>query len=123
MQTILLVDDSRVAREVIKVYFVAKDIALLEAADGLEALARVRERRPDIVVADLRMPRLDGPGFCRALQADPATRNLPVLILTGNRDPDSTKLCLDAGAREVLAKPIQPQALLAAVRRHIAVNS
>ena len=120
MKTILLVDDSRVTREVLKVFLVARDIAVLEAADGVEALAKARESRPDLVVADLRMPNLDGCGLCEALRADLRTRDVPVVILTSDRDLDTARRCRAAGAREVLQKPIQPQPLLDAVHRHIA---
>lgn len=116
----MLVDDSRVTREVLKVYLVANDITVVDAADGAEALDKIRTSRPDLVLADLRMPRLDGCGLCEALKADPYTRDVPVIILTSNRDTDTARLCRAAGAREVLLKPIQPHPLLDAVNRHIA---
>ncbi len=119
MKTVLLVDDSRVTREVIKVYLIARDVRLVEACDGIEALQRVREDHPDLVLADIRMPRLDGFDLCRALQSDPATKGIPVLILTSNADPATVERCHEAGAREVLRKPIQPRPLLDAVRRHM----
>jgi two-component system, chemotaxis family, chemotaxis protein CheY len=119
MRTILLVDDSRVTRELIKVYLIAKDVTLLEAGDGEEALRVARERRPDLVLADFRMPRLDGPGLCEALKRDYRTSSLPVVILTGNKDAESARKCLLAGAREVLTKPVQPQQLLDAVNRQL----
>ncbi len=119
MRTVLLVDDSRVTREVIKVYLIARDVRLIEACDGLEALQRVRDEHPDLVLADIQMPRLDGFDLCRKLQSDPATRAIPVLILTSNADPDTVQRCHQAGAREVLRKPIQPQPLLDAVHRHM----
>lgn len=120
MTTILLVDDSRVSRELIKVYLIARDVTIVEAADGQEALARVRAERPDLVLADLRMPRLDGVGLCEAIAADPFVSHVPVIILTSNADPETAGRCLAAGAREVLRKPIQPQPLLEAVNRHLA---
>ncbi len=119
MKTILLVDDSRVTRELMKVYLIAKDVNLIEAADGREALLRMQTDRPDLVLADLRMPRLDGEKLCEAMRANPATREIPVVILTSNRDMESARRCLTAGAREVLTKPIQPQPLLEAVNRNI----
>ncbi len=120
MKTVLLVDDSRVTRQIMQVYLIAKDMTLLEAADGEEALATMRRQRPDLVVADLRMPRLDGPSLCQAMRDDPALRDIPVIILTGNRDADSLGRCRAAGAREVLFKPIQPHPLLEAVNRNLA---
>lgn len=122
MKRILVVDDSRVTRELIKVYLIARDVTLLEAADGEEALARVRSEPPDLVLADMRMPKLDGSGLCEALRGDPATRHVPVVILTSNKDLETRRKARSAGAREVLQKPIQPQALLEAVARHLPVR-
>lgn len=117
MKTILLVDDSRVTRNLMTVYLVAKDVTVLEAEDGEDALTKMRSQRPDIVLADLRMPKLDGPSMCMAMRHDPALRTIPVVILTSNRDAESLARCHAAGAREVLFKPIQPTPLLAAVQR------
>jgi CheY-like chemotaxis protein len=119
MKRILLVDDSRVTRELIKVYLIAKDVELQEAPDGAEALRMIRTNPPDLVLADLRMPRLDGYGLCQALQADPKLRRLPVLILTSNRDAEAERKLRAAGARQVLQKPIQPQPLQDAIQRHL----
>jgi CheY-like chemotaxis protein len=120
VKRILLVDDSRVTRELMKVYLIAKDVTLLEAADGQEALEKVLADPPDLVVADMRMPRLDGGELCAALGRDPKTRAVPVVILTSNKDAETRRRARAAGAREVLQKPIQPQALQEAVARHLA---
>lgn len=119
MRRILLVDDSRVTRELIKVYLIAKDVTLVEAVDGQDALEKVRADPPDLVIADMRMPRLDGSELCEALSRDAATRAVPVVILTSNKDAETRRRARAAGAREVLQKPIQPQALLEAVHRHL----
>lgn len=119
MKTILLVDDSRVTRNLMAVYLVAKDVTLLEATDGEEALAKMRAQRPDLVVADLRMPKLDGYSMCEVMRDDPGLCSIPVVILTSNRDDESLGRCRAAGVREVLFKPIQPQPLLEAVRRNL----
>jgi CheY-like chemotaxis protein len=123
MKHILLVDDSRVTRELIKVYLIAKDVELQEAPDGAEALRMIRSNPPDLVLADLRMPRLDGYGLCEALQADPKLRGVPVLILTSNRDAEAERRLRAVGARQVLQKPIQPQPLQAAIERHLLAHA
>jgi CheY-like chemotaxis protein len=122
MKTILLVDDSRVTRELIKVFLIGKDIRLLEAADGAAAFDLARLEQPDLLVCDLRMPRLDGPDLCKLMQSDPQLRNTPVIILTSNRDEESLRRCHEAGAREVLLKPVTPQVLHEAVSRHAGIN-
>lgn len=119
LRRILIVDDSRVARELLKVYLIARDVELLEAADGFEAMDVIRSRRPDVVLADVRMPRLDGIGLCAALQADPGLAGTPVLILTAGCDGPTELRLREAGAREVLRKPIQPEPLRAALARHL----
>jgi len=119
MKRILLVDDSRVTREVMKVYLIARDVSLFEAADGQEALEKVRADPPDLVIADMRMPRLDGGQLCEAMRADSRTRDVPVLILTSNKDAETKVRARASGAREVLQKPIQPRELLDAVNRHL----
>ncbi len=73
MKTILLVDDSKVTRELIKVYLIVRDVRVVDARDGQEALEVARRERPDLVLCDLRMPRLDGPGLCRAMAEDTQT--------------------------------------------------
>jgi CheY-like chemotaxis protein len=119
MKRILVVDDSRVTREVIKVLLIARDVTLVEATNGREALGKVRSDPPDLVLADLQMPELDGYGLCEALRSDPKTKNVPVVILTSCLGDEITVRARAAGAREVLRKPVQPEPLLAAVQRHI----
>lgn len=118
MIQILLVDDSRVTREVTKLYLIQrKDVTVQEARSGDEALRTIRAGRPDVVLADMQMPRLDGAGLCAALKADPALSDLPVVILTSNLDPRARQQCLSAGAKEILSKPIEPQHLIEALHR------
>ncbi len=123
MKTILLVDDSRVVRELVKVFLIAKDVTLVEAADGAEALEKIRAAPPDLVLADNRMPVLDGAGLCEAMSADPRLRSVPVLILTSNADGETSRRLRRAGALEVLKKPVQPQTLQEAVARALAAAS
>jgi signal transduction histidine kinase/ActR/RegA family two-component response regulator len=85
-------------------------------ADGEEALRAVAERCPDVVVTDVMMPRLDGFGLLRALRADPATRDVPVVMLTARAGQEAAVEGLEAGADDYLAKPFQAAELLARVR-------
>ena len=117
MTTVLLVDDSRVTRSVVRVFLIGRNVEVLEASDGYEALRVMHERHPDLVITDLEMPELDGLGLCKKIRSDPRLRNTPFLVLSGTATPELAAACRDAGAREVLAKPIQPQALIAAVER------
>ncbi len=120
MIRILLVDDSRVTREVTKVFLVNSQVKLLEARNGEDALRLIREERPDVVIADLQMPRLDGVGLCNSIGADPLLSDIPVIILTSRTDPATRERCMAAGAKDLLTKPVQPQALIGCIQRHIA---
>jgi len=95
----------------------ATDIEVIaEAGDGVEALAAVRRDRPDVVLMDLRMPRMDGVEAIRHLADGAETRDLPVLVLTTFDDDDDVRRALQAGARGYLLKDIRPHDLIAAVR-------
>jgi DNA-binding NarL/FixJ family response regulator len=87
-----------------------------EAGDGVEALAVVRRVRPDLVLMDLRMPRMDGVEAIRHLAEGAETSGLPVLVLTTFDDDTDVRRALLAGARGYLLKDIRPHDLISAVR-------
>jgi len=121
MKTILLVNESRVTLELIKVYLVVKDVRVLEARDGAEALVIARAERPDLILCDLRLPTLDGLGLCRQARADSALSHTPIILLASETDRETLRLCREAGARDVLRKPIGPRDLHVAVWRHAGI--
>ena len=88
-------------------------------ADGREALAAIRARKPDLVLSDVMMPKLDGLGLVRALREDPGTRTLPVILLSARAGQEASLEGLSAGADDYLAKPFTSQELLARVRTHL----
>ena len=87
--TILTVDDSKVLRLALMELFRPYDCRMLQAADGLEGLAVVREHRPDLVLLDYNMPVLDGLGMLRELRADPEIARTNVIMLTANTAPQA----------------------------------
>jgi putative two-component system response regulator len=89
---------------------------VLTARDGLEALPIIRIDRPDVVITDLMMPRQDGLELCRAIKADPTTRLVPVILLTGLDGAAERLLGLEAGADDFITKPFDAQELRARVR-------
>jgi PAS domain S-box-containing protein len=88
-------------------------------ADGDEALAAIRARRPDLVLSDVMMPRLDGFGLLRAIRGDPATRTLPVILLSARAGEEARVEGLDAGADDYLVKPFAARELIARVNTHL----
>jgi CheY-like chemotaxis protein len=117
---VLVVDDDPAIRRVVCALLDLEEYGLLEAADGLTALELVRLERPDLVILDLTMPRLDGLRACRALRSDPELAGTRVLLLTGRDLPDAWAAARDAGADAYIVKPFSSLALLDAVRRLVA---
>jgi CheY-like chemotaxis protein len=121
VKTILLVNESKVTLELIKVYLIVQDVRVLDARDGLEALAIARMERPNLVLCDLRLPRLDGAGLCREIRSDPTLRDTPVIMIIGNRDEESLRRCREAGARAILMRPVRARELHEAVQLHAGI--
>jgi CheY-like chemotaxis protein len=114
---ILVVDDDEDIRAVILLLLDMAGYAAVGAADGLEALERIQSRgRPALVLLDLRMPRLNGPGFVGALRADPALAAVPIVVLSG--DAMASEIASSLGVSGCLKKPVDLEDLVGAVDRH-----
>ncbi len=113
---ILLVDDEPALRELLRVTFEGASIDVIEAESGEEALALLGAQLPDAVVLDLRMPGIGGADLCRRLRRDEATRELPIVVLSGGDSAELERAC-QAGADEVIGKPFSPLELLFVVER------
>jgi len=85
-------------------------------ASGREALERVSERRPDLILLDVMMPGLDGPTVLERLRAADAVSDVPVVMLTAKVSPQQTARLLELGASEVIFKPFDPMTLSETVR-------
>ena len=112
-RTILIVDDDPRIRKLITTTL--EDVAgyrLREAGDGLQALETALAERPEIVVLDYDMPRLDGVETCRRLRSDPVTARATIVMLTGMSDGPSQDRATAAGVDLFLTKPFSPLRLL-----------
>jgi two-component system, chemotaxis family, chemotaxis protein CheY len=116
-QTVLLVDDSRFVRTIIKVHLVARKFVFLEAGDGLEGLMLLESSRPDLVIVDEDMPGMDGLAFIRHIRASEtdALRTVPIILLTGLEQEELRAEALGAGANAFLRKPVSNAGLLTVV--------
>jgi CheY-like chemotaxis protein len=112
---VLLVDDNADTRELYCQYLEHVGFDTDEATHGFEAIDKALKRRPDAIVMDLRMPKLDGWEAVRLLKNRPGTRDIPVVALTGDDDVEHLKLARNAGCDAVLLKPCTPLDLHAAV--------
>jgi two-component system, cell cycle response regulator DivK len=106
---VLFVDDAPDMRTMYGRYFQFRGLDVVTASDGIEALQSVDSQRPDVLVVDLAMPRVTGWDVIRELRANPSTRDLPIIALSGH---DACRSALDAGADVYRDKPCTPQELL-----------
>lgn len=114
--TILIVDDCRTNRALMRELLAELPWALIEAGDGLEALAAARKHRPRLVIMDVEMPGLDGLHATELLRRDPLLADVRVLVLTGDNSEEGRAKALRAGCDAYLGKPLRRAALLAQVR-------
>lgn len=113
MKKILLADDEPAVRRLVTATLADESrYQILEAGDGVEALNIARAERPALLLLDVNMPELDGFEVCRALKADPATRDIVVVMLTALAQPTDRERGLAAGADGFFTKPFSPLALL-----------
>jgi two-component system phosphate regulon response regulator PhoB len=116
MKTILLADDDEDVRNVIRMKLQHLPYVLLEVADGQAALAKVKSEQPDLLILDWSMPAMTGVEVMVALQQDPATAQIPVIMITGKDDHVDQARGLRLGAVGYLVKPFSPQELLQKVQ-------
>jgi CheY-like chemotaxis protein len=114
---ILIAEDNPVNRELLRELLEMEGYEVFEACDGLEALARVNEVRPDLLVLDLGMPGLDGFGVIREIRANPGLSGLPVLAATAYAMRGDREKVLEAGFDGYVSKPINPSTLKDEIRR------
>jgi CheY-like chemotaxis protein len=110
MHSILIVDDESPFRRMVRLMLATVPYTLLEAADGTTGLQMAQQARPDLMLLDVNLPGLDGWEVLRALQADPATAGIKVVIVSANGDADEAS-ARAAGAVGLLRKPFRMQAL------------
>jgi two-component system alkaline phosphatase synthesis response regulator PhoP len=110
---ILVVDDEVAVRMICSFNLEAAGLEVMEAVDGDEALAAVHERRPDLVLLDVMMPKRDGWAVAAELRADPRTRDLPVVFLTARVEEADRRRARELGVVGYITKPFDPIALAA----------
>lgn len=105
---VLVVDDDPAMRLLCAINLELEGLVVLEAEDGLSALARARAEKPDLVVTDVSMPRLDGFGLAEALHRDRRTRRIPLVFLSGETNVTYEARAEKLGALAYLTKPVDP---------------
>jgi DNA-binding response OmpR family regulator len=111
--TVLVVDDEKNIVQLAKMYLASEGYAVESAYNGAEALEKVKARRPDLVVLDLMMPKVDGWEVCRRIRQE---TDIPIIILTARGDDVDKILGLELGADDYVTKPFNPRELVARVK-------
>jgi CheY-like chemotaxis protein len=109
---ILLVEDSVTMQKVVQIAFAKEDYQIVSTTSADEALARCKEQRPDIVLADTSLPGKSGYDLSQALRADPSMKDVPVLLLTGNFNPYDEARAQKSGIDAYIVKPFDTQSII-----------
>ena len=119
MAKILLIDDSRLIAHVAKTILMKQGHEVVLAQDGLAGLAAAKSERPDIILLDLIMPKMDGYEVCKELKQEDVTREIPVIMLTSKSEPADKVKGLEMGALDYVTKPFDEGELVARVNIHL----
>jgi adenylate cyclase len=120
---ILVADDSQANRDILQTRLAAHGYDVLAAADGEEALRVACENRPDLILLDIMMPKIDGLEVCGRLKTDRTLPFTPIILVTAKADTKDVVAGLEAGADEYLAKPVDQVALVARVRSMLRIKA
>lgn len=113
MVRVLVVEDESIVREVVSDYLKREGIEVETAIDGQQALDKFNERRPDLVLLDIMLPKIDGLEVCRRIRSQ---SNIPIIMVTAKSEETDTIIGLGVGADDYMSKPFSPRELVARVK-------
>lgn len=117
-KTLLIVDDQQELSELVGQIFRRRGFRVIGAADGAEALEQVASAPPDLILLDLNLPKLSGWQVCKRLKQDPATRRIPIIMMTAaHANVDDAQIGMGLGADEYVTKPFLREVLVHNVER------
>jgi two-component system, cell cycle response regulator DivK len=116
---ILVVEDQEDNRRILRDLLTSRGYDIIEAEDGEKGLAMAQDRRPDLILMDVQIPLLDGYEVTRRLKADPALRNIPIIVITSYALSGDESRARAAGCNAYVSKPYSARRLLAKIREFI----
>ncbi len=119
---ILIVDDNEANVELLEAYLAGVNCELAIAADGREALDKVAEFRPDVILLDIMMPKLSGFEVCKQVKDDPGTRKIMILMVTALNELGDIERAVAAGTDDFLSKPVQKVELLKRIENMLKIK-
>ena len=115
---VMVVDDSLTVRKITGRMLTREGYEFATAKDGVDALQQLQELKPDLILLDVEMPRMDGFEFARNVRADEATKRIPIIMITSRTADKHRNRALELGVNEYMGKPYQEEQLLALIRRY-----
>ncbi|MFP4379308.1 MAG: PleD family two-component system response regulator [Candidatus Sumerlaeia bacterium] len=106
---IMVADDEEDIKSVLEMFLEAAGYDVVSAYDGLDAIEKIRESKPDLVLMDIMMPLIDGIEVVRQMKADDAIKDIPVIMLTAAAKSDMVDKAIQAGAVDYIQKPFEPE--------------
>ena len=119
---ILIVDDNAANLDILETRLAAHGYDIITARDGAEGLAVAMERKPDLILLDIMMPKMDGIEVCRRLKGDPSLPFIPIILVTAKAAVEDVVAGLEAGGDEYLTKPVDQKALVARVKSMLRIK-
>ena len=119
---VLLVDDTQQNLELVQAYLDDIGCRTATAIDGVEAMRMVEQERPDLVLLDVMMPRMSGFEVCQKIKADPATRDIAVIMVTALNEVPDYERAVESGTDDFLSKPVNKIELLTRVKSLLRVR-
>lgn len=113
---ILITEDSPTILEILKSVLVEEGYDVIAAVDGQQALELVRTEKPDLIVLDLMLPKIDGYKVCRMLKFDEKYKNIPIIMLTARTKESDENLGKEVGADAYIRKPFEPEIIIDKIR-------
>jgi len=114
----MVVDDSLTVRKITGRMLTREGYEFATAKDGVDALQQLQELKPDLILLDVEMPRMDGFEFARNVRADEATKRIPIIMITSRTADKHRNRALELGVNEYMGKPYQEEQLLALIKRY-----
>lgn len=118
--SVLVVDDEPLTQDLLRLMLEPAGFRVTGAEHGLEALQKIQQSKPDIMILDVMMPHMDGITVCRKVRSNPETADLPIVMLSGKTHLNAVEEGIEAGANRYLAKPMSRNDLIQNLREVLA---
>ena len=120
--TVLIVDDNAQNVELLQAFLESLPVKLVTAGDGVEALEKVAEHKPDLILLDIMMPKMSGFQVCKRIKGDPKTRDIQVLMVTALNELGDIEQATECGTDDFVSKPVNKFELLTRVKSLLRVR-